>query len=252
MEISGIGNFRKFPGISEVCFTLPWPWEIQRQWEFQRRLQSGSAGLAAPRRAAPGWRKLAHGCHEGASSAELHPFDVHGPRVMVLVRYRRCLLSTRRGDADAPAVVANVAPMPSTSVECKEAFRTRFGAARRHVSQTRHPRRPLVPNRRPGAVGIGQVDMDWRFAKKCARTRPAADSSTGRARGRTSTPRGPSGADVDGRSASPPRRRRRRGAVAARRSRRWSYAADDEDDDGSSWTRRSRGAFSRVFFVPGG
>ena len=104
----------------------------------------------------------------------------HGPRVMVLLRCRRCLLSTRRGDADVPAVVANVAPMPSTSVECKEAFRTRFGAARRHVSRTRHPRRPPAPNRRPRAVGIGRVVIakdgtDLRFAKKCAQTRPAAD-----------------------------------------------------------------------------
>jgi len=104
----------------------------------------------------------------------------HGPRVMVLPRCRRCLLPTRRGDADVPAVVANVAPMPSASVECKEAFRTRFGAARRHVSRTRHPRRPPAPNRRPRAVGIGRVVIakdgtDLRFANKCARTRPAAD-----------------------------------------------------------------------------
>ena len=104
----------------------------------------------------------------------------HGPRVMVLLRCRRCLLPTRRGDADVPAVVANVAPMPSTSVECKEAFRTRFGAARRHVSRTRHPRRPPAPNRRPRAVGIGRVVIakngtDLCFAKKCAQTRPAAD-----------------------------------------------------------------------------
>ena len=105
-----------------------------------------------------------------------------GPRVMVLARCRRCqcLSSTRRGDADAPAVVANVAPMPSTSVACKEAFRARFGAARRHVSRTRHPRRPPAPNRRPRAVGIGRVVIaedgtGLRIAKKCARTRPAAD-----------------------------------------------------------------------------
>ena len=103
-----------------------------------------------------------------------------GPRVMVLARCRRCLLSMRRGDADAPAVVANVAPMLSMSVECQETFRTRFGAARRHVSRTRHPRRPPAPNRRPRAVGIGRVVIakdgtGLRIAKKCARTRPAAD-----------------------------------------------------------------------------
>ena len=68
-------------------------------------------------------------------------------------------LITRRGDADAPAVVANVAPMPSMSVECKEAFRPRFGAACRHVSRTRHPRRPPAPKRRPRAVGIGRVSL---------------------------------------------------------------------------------------------
>ena len=61
-----------------------------------------------------------------------------------------------------------------------EAFRTRFGAARRRVSRTRHPRRPPAPNRRPRAVGIGRVVIaedgtDLRFAKKCAQTRPAAD-----------------------------------------------------------------------------
>ena len=104
----------------------------------------------------------------------------HGPRLMVQARCGRCLLSTRRGDADAPAVVANVTPMPSTSAECKEAFRTRFGAARRHVSRTRHPRRPPAPNRRPRAVGIGRVvtaedETGLRIAKKCARTRPVAD-----------------------------------------------------------------------------
>ena len=103
-----------------------------------------------------------------------------GLRVTVLARCRRCLSSTRRGDADAPAVVANVAPMPSTSVVCKEAFRTRFSAARRHVSRTRHPRRPPAPNQRPRAVGIGRVVITkdgtgLRIAKKCARTRPAAD-----------------------------------------------------------------------------
>ena len=103
-----------------------------------------------------------------------------GPRVMVLARCRRCLSSTRRGDADAPAVVANVASMPSTSVAYKAAFLARFGAARRHVSRTRHPRRPPAPNRRPRAVGIGRVvtaedGTGLRIAKKCARTRPAAD-----------------------------------------------------------------------------
>ena len=103
----------------------------------------------------------------------------HGPRLMVQARCGRCLLSTRRGDADAPAVVANVTPMPSTSAECKEAFRTRFGAARRHVSRTRHARRPPAPNRRPRAVGIGRVVIakngaDLCFAKKCAQTRLAA------------------------------------------------------------------------------
>ena len=76
-----------------------------------------------------------------------------------------------------PAVVANVAPMPSTSVECKEAFRTRFGAARRHVSQTRHPRRPPAPNRRPRAAGIGRVVIakdgdDLCFAKNALRRDP--------------------------------------------------------------------------------
>ena len=47
--------------------------------------------------------------------------------------------------------------MPTMSVECKEAFRTQFGAARRHVSRTQHPRRRLAPHRRSRAVGIGRV-----------------------------------------------------------------------------------------------
>ena len=98
----------------------------------------------------------------------------------MLARCRRCLFSTQRRDEDAAAVVANVAPMPSTSVECKEAFRAEFGAARRHVSRTRHPHRPLAPNRRPRAVGIGRVVIakdgtGLRLAKKFTRTRPAAD-----------------------------------------------------------------------------
>ena len=80
---------------------------------------------------------------------------------------------------DVPAVVANVALMPSMSVECKEAFRTQLGTKHRHVADST-PASAASTNRRPRAVGIGRVvtaedETGLRIAKKCARTRPVAD-----------------------------------------------------------------------------